>query len=342
MNRHEPIATWHAQVKTLSCTLPMSDALQKFLFEESPIRGELVDLSETWKQVQLRRSYPDPVRKVLGEMLAAAALLSANLKFNGSIVMQVHGDGPLKLLVVECDSLLRMRATAKLTPDTTVEDGATLNDMVNVNGLGRFAITLDPNDKMPGQQAYQGIVPLDGDCVATIIENYMMRSEQLDTRLWLAADDTTCRGLLLQKLPQEGGVASLGEPRHSDHIEELAEQQAETWRRCVMLASTLNEAEMLSTDIQTLLRRVFWEETIRVYEPRHPAFHCSCSRQRVGNMLKMLGAEEVDSALAELGELSIDCDFCGQHYTFDRVDCAQLFAVQTTTDALREPGAVRH
>ena len=320
----------------------MTDALQKFLFEQSPIRGELVDLSETWKQVQLRRSYPDPVRKLLGEMLAAAALLSANLKFNGSIVMQLHGDGPLKLLVVECDSLLRMRATAKLAPETTVDDGATLTELVNVNGLGRFAITLDPNDKMPGQQAYQGIVPLDGDSVATIIENYMMRSEQLDTRLWLAADESTCRGLLLQKLPQEGGVSSLEEARHPGHIEELAEQHAETWRRGVMLASTLTEAEMLSTDIQTLLRRLFWEETIRVFEPRHPAFHCSCSRQRVGNMLKMLGEEEVDSALIEVGELSIDCDFCGQHYKFDKVDCAQLFAVETTTDALREPGQIRH
>jgi molecular chaperone Hsp33 len=320
----------------------MTDALQKFLFEKNPIRGELVDLSSTWQQIQLRRSYPAPVRKLLGEMLAAAALLSANLKFNGSIVMQMHGDGPLRLLVVECDSLLRMRATAKLAPDASIGDDATLSELVNVNGLGRFAITLDPNDKMPGQQAYQGIVPLDGESIATIIENYMLRSEQLDTKLWLAANDTTCRGLLLQKLPAESGSSVTTSALHHGHSEELADQHAETWRRSVMLASTLTETEMLSTDIQTLLRRLFWEETIRAFEPNHPAFHCSCNRQRVGNMLKMLGEEEVNSALVELGQLAIDCDFCGQHYSFDKVDCAQLFAVEIAADALIEPGKVRH
>src|SRR5690606_34080243 len=135
--------------------------------------------------VQARRDYPKAVKTVLGEMLSAAALLSANLKFNGAIIMQIYGDGPLRLLVVECDSDLNLRATAKLAEHAAIDDDATLPQLVNVKGEGRFVITLDPKDKLPGQQAYQGIVPLDGDNVATIIENYMLRSEQLDTRLWL-------------------------------------------------------------------------------------------------------------------------------------------------------------
>src|SRR4051812_38298887 len=171
----------------------MVDTLQKFMFEDATVRGELVDISETWRQVQARRDYPPAVKTLLGEMLAAAALLSANLKFNGSIVMQIHGDGPISLLVVECDAELRMRATAKFAPDAEIADDALLPKLVNVNGHGRFAITLDPKDKLPGQQAYQGIVPLDGDSVAAVIEHYMMRSEQLDTRLWLAADDNVAR-----------------------------------------------------------------------------------------------------------------------------------------------------
>lgn len=306
------------------------DTLQRFIFENAAVRGELVEISETWQQVQARHEYPAPVKTLLGEMLAAAALLSANLKFNGSIVMQIHGDGPVRLLVVECDSSLRLRATAKLGHDALATDDTTLKELVNAHGNGRFVITLDPQDKVPGQQPYQGIVPLDGDSVAEVIENYMMRSEQLDTRLWLAADNAVSRGLLLQKLPKEGGIGTPG-------VDDL-----ETWNRIVMLASTLRTEELLSTDINTLMRRLFWEETIRVFEPQHPVFHCNCSREKVANMLKMLGQEEIDSALADLGKLGIHCDFCGQHYEFDSVDCAQLFATDTASDALLPPGESRH
>ncbi len=309
--------------------LNMTDTLQKFMFDNSQVRGELVDISEAWCHVLSRRSYPAAVATILGEMMSAAALLSANLKFNGTIIMQIHGDGPVQLLVVECDASLRLRATAKIADGAVVEDEATLQQLVNLHGEGRFAITLDPSDKLPGQQAYQGIVALDGDSIANVIENYMMRSEQLDTKLWLAADASVSRGLLLQKLPDEGG--------HS-----LAELDADAWNRSVMLAGTLSQQELLSTDIMTLLQRLYWEETVRVFEPRHPAFHCSCSREKVGNMLKMLGQEEIDSALSDLGELEIQCDFCGQHYAFDTVDCVQLFAAETLADAILPPGQQQH
>jgi molecular chaperone Hsp33 len=308
----------------------MTDTLQKFMFDNTPVRGELVEMSDTWQEILSRRDYPRAVRSLLGEMLSAAALLSANLKFNGALVMQIHGDGPVNLLVVECDAELKMRATAKLAEGAEVADDATLTELVNRGGNGRFAITLDPKDKLPGQQAYQGIVPLDGGSVAVVIENYMMRSEQLDTRMWLAADDRVSRGLLLQKLPGEGGI-------HAP-----TEDALEAWDRTVMLASTLRPDELLSTDIQTVMRRLFWEETIRVFDPLGPAFHCTCNRERVGNMLKMLGQQEIDSAIAELGHLGIDCDFCGQHYDFDKVDCAQLFAVEIPVDALQMPGPSRH
>ena len=303
------------------------DTLQKFIFDNAAVRGELVEISDTWREIQARHGYPRAVRAMLGEMVAASALLSANLKFNGSIVMQIHGDGPVRLLVVECDADLRIRATAKLAPDAEVADDATLTDLLNVNGKGRFVITLDPLEKMPGQQPYQGIVPLDGESVATVIENYMMRSEQLDTRLWLAADDKVSRGMLLQKLPRHSGKAD-------QTVQATEEEDLETWNRAVVLGSTLKQEELLSTDIETLLNRLFWEETIRVFDPQHPQFHCSCTREKVGNMLKMLGQPEVESALSDLGELGINCDFCGKHYSFDKVDCAQLFAADVPVESL--------
>lgn len=307
----------------------MTDTLQKFMIEDAAVRGELVEISDTWQQIVARRDYPAPVRGLLGEMVAAAALLSANLKFNGALIMQIHGDGPVKLLVVECDSALHLRATAKLSDNASIDESATLTSLINAQGNGRFAITLDPKDKLPGQQPYQGIVPLDGDDMATVIEHYMMRSEQLDTRLWLAADGQVSRGMLLQKLPDIGGTAV------------SPDDAAEAWNRVSMLGATLQRDELLSTPIETLLRRLFWEETVRLFEPDHPQFRCTCSREKVGSMLKMLGRQEVESALAELGELSIDCDFCGRQYAFDAVDCAQLFSADTA-DATQPPGDVRH
>ncbi len=316
-------------------TTAPQDTLQKFIFDNAAVRGEFVELSETWREIQQRNQYPAAVKTVLGEMLAAAALLSANLKFNGAIIMQIHGDGPVRLLVVECDSELRLRATAKLAPDAVVADNATLTELLNVHGKGRFIITLDPLDKVPGQQPYQGIVPLDGEDMATVIENYMLRSEQLDTRLWLGANDGVSRGLLLQKLPRHSG-------KDDQTVQASEADDLDTWNRAVMLASTLKQPELLSTDIQTLMNRLFWEETIRVFEPAHPQFHCSCTREKVGNMLKMLGREEIDSALDELNQLAINCDFCGKHYSFDKVDCAQLFASDEPVEALLPASDVKH
>jgi molecular chaperone Hsp33 len=293
------------------------DTLQKFVFEDAAVRGELVDISATWREIVARHHYPVAVKRLLGQMVSAAALLSANLKFNGSLIMQLHGDGPVRLLVVECDSDLRMRATAKMNAEFAIAEDAGLQALVNAQGHGRFVITLDPAEKVPGQQPYQGIVPLDGDDVATVIEHYMLRSEQLDTKLWL-----------------HGGKA--------EATAHAAEVSQETWNRVVMLGDTLKEAEMLEHGIDVLQKRLFWEETLRVFEPLHPQFHCSCTREKVGNMLKMLGQQEVEEALSEQGKLGINCDFCGKHYEYDAVDCAQLFVTDAPAEALIHGSEAKH
>jgi molecular chaperone Hsp33 len=308
----------------------MNDNLQKFMIEDAGVRGELVELSDTWQQVLTRHNYPPAVKVILGELYAASILLSANLKFDGTMIMQIYGDGPIKLMVVECDSALRMRATAKLADHAVIADDATLHDLIHAHGEGRFIITLDPNDKQPGQQAYQGIVPLEGDSISTVIENYMLRSEQLDTKIWLAADDKVARGMLLQKLPNIGGTAK------------KTSNDVENWNRAVVLGSTLKQEELLNTDIQTLMYRLFWEENVRVFDIEHPQFQCNCTREKVGNMLRMLGEDEINTAIVELGKLDINCDFCGKHYGFDKIDCAQLFVATTLAEALVEPSELKH
>jgi redox-regulated HSP33 family molecular chaperone len=185
----------------------VSDQLQKFMFNSAPVRGEIVSLRNTWQEVLTRRDYPAPVRTVLGEMMAACALLSANLKVHGTLIMQIFGDGPVQMLVVQCSSDLSMRATAKFAGEaSTIGDDLAFASLVNASGHGRCVITLDPADKLPGQQPYQGIVPLNGvdgplESVSQVLEHYMHHSEQLDTRLWLAADRDRAVGMLLQKLP---------------------------------------------------------------------------------------------------------------------------------------------
>ncbi|WP_323072517.1 Hsp33 family molecular chaperone HslO [Mycetohabitans endofungorum] len=299
----------------------MTDQLQKFMFEAAPVRGEVVTLEKTWQEVLVRRGYPVPVRTLLGEMMAAAALLSANIKFDGTLVVQILGDGPVKMLVVQCRSDLSMRATAKLGSEyDTLSDTASLTELVNANGRGRCVITLDPHEKLPGQQPYQGIVPLtnahDGplDSVAQVLEHYMRHSEQLDTRLWLAADERRAVGMLLQKLPGDGGIV----PR-------TVQTDADTWDRVCHLGSTLKTDEMLAADPDTLMRRLFWQENVSRFDPAPTRFTCTCSREKVGGMLQMLGRDEIDSILVEQGHVEVHCEFCNQRYAFDAVDAMQLF-----------------
>jgi molecular chaperone Hsp33 len=308
------------------------------MFSAAPVRGEIVSLRNTWQEVLMRRDYPAPVRVMLGEMMAASALLSANLKFDGTLIMQIFGDGPVRMLVVQCSSDLSLRATAKFSSAgaEAIADDATLADLINVSGQGRCVITLDPRDKKPGQQPYQGIVPLDGEdgplkSMAEVLEHYMHHSEQLDTRLWLAANTERAVGMLLQKLPGDGGI-----------VPHPGELDSDTWERVCTLGGTLSQDELLEQEPETVFRRLFWQENVHHFEPATARFECSCSREKVGAMLKMLGREEVDGVIEERGHVEIHCEFCNQRYEFDPVDVAQLFTATGLPEGITPPAAARH
>ncbi len=305
--------------------------LHKFIFEGLPVRGTLVRLTGSWREVLQRRAasndaFPEPVRALLGEMAAAGALMQSSIKFDGALVLQVYGDGPVKLAVVEVQSDLAFRVTAKVVGE--VAPHAQVEAMLNVHGQGRCAITLDPKTRFPGQTPYQGVVSLHGDQreplqkISEVLEHYMLQSEQLDTCLILAANDDIAVGLLIQRVPVEG-AANLGR-RNEDDI-----GLNEDYKRLAMLASTLTRDELLTLDADTLLRRLFWEEPLRRFPAKTgedgPRFACSCSRERVGRMLIGLGRPEVDDIIVEQGRVEIGCDFCGIKYHFDAVDVGELF-----------------
>lgn len=276
------------------------DSLQRFVFEHAPIRGEIVHLDATWRAVLERRDYPPVLRELLGETMAAAALLASTIKFDGRLIMQIQGDGPVRLLVVECSSERAMRALAQWRGEIPSQGGP----LAAILGNAKLAITIDP---YKGKERYQGIVSLEGDSVAEALEGYFARSEQLDTRLWLAANTQQAAGLLLQRLPGE----------HSD---------SDAWARAVHLASTISRGELLGLPVPEIIHRLYHEEDIRLFSRMPVSFRCSCSRSRVEAVLRMLGREEVESILAEQGRVSVACEFCGNRYEFDPVDAEQLFA----------------
>ena len=307
--------------------------LHKFLFDGLPVRGMLVQLTDVWQEILKRRAanldtgaYPEPVRYLLGEMTAAAVLMQSNIKFNGALVMQIFGDGPLKLAVVEVQPNLSVRATAKVVG--ALDGAQTLSTMVNVKNEGRCAITLDPLTKLPGQQPYQGVVPLFDDHrnkidkFSDVLQHYMLQSQQLDTILVLAADNKTAAGLLIQRLPikGEGNLAAKASMADEDEI-----GRNEDYNRISILAASLKSEELLQLDADTILRRLFWEEKLIRLETLAPSFACSCSRDRVSNMIRSLGADEVESILSERNDVEVGCDFCGMQYRFDAVDAAQIF-----------------
>ena len=287
------------------------DTLSRFLFEHAEVRGEVVRLDATWRAVLECHDYPEPVRNLLGEMMAAATLLVATLKFEGALIMQMQGNGPVTLLVVECSSEFHLRATAKWREDLVPGDIAALL------GHGKFVITIDPKSS---SQIYQGIVALEGTTVAEVLEHYMLQSEQLETRLWLASDDEQACGLLLQRLPEN------------------ASEDTDAWNRALNLGNTLSTPELLNLPPREILHRLFHEEDLRLFEPHPVSFRCTCSRERVANMLRLLGLDEVHSIIEEQGKIDVDCEFCNRHYSFDVVDVEQLFAAEVVT----QPGQTRH
>ena len=285
------------------------DALQRFIFERARVRGELVRLDETWREVRRRREYPEAVRSALGELTAASVLLAATLKFEGgALVLQIQGGHPVDLLVVECQADLSVRAMARwdgglpaLGPHPTLHDLA--------RG-GRCALTIDPGG---GLAAYQGIVPLEGRTTAQVLERYMARSEQIGTLFSLAASDERTAGLLLQKLPATGGKA-------------VPDADPDLWNRVSHLAATLTRAELLELPGRDILRRLFHDEDLRFFETMPVRFACRCSRERVAGLLRMVGADEVRQALADFGSIDVTCEFCGRRYAVSREEAEHALA----------------
>ncbi len=296
-----------------------TDTLRTLIFDKASCRAHLVHLTDAWQQVVNNNEYPAPVRQVLGEMVAASVMLSASLKFEGSLVIQIQGDGPIRLLVAECNSRLGLRATIKLAENAHIEPNASFLDLVNVNGKGICAIILDPRNRLPGQAPYQGIVALSGTTVAETLEGYMQSSEQLDTRLVLHANDQTACGLMLQQMPVMGGISTASAP------------DPDGWNRLKALIGTLEKKEHLETDTDNLAKRLFWEEEPAALAQRQVHFECSCSREKVSKMLLTLGPDEVNDALSDQPTIEIQCDFCNANYSFTRDDCLELMAQNPTT-----------
>ncbi|BEV07483.1 MULTISPECIES: Hsp33 family molecular chaperone HslO [unclassified Methylophilus] len=273
------------------------DQLHPFIFEQSAVRGNFVQLNQSLFTALEHQSLPDALKSVIGEFAAASVLLTSTLKMQGKLILQLQSKGALQLLVVECTSALNIRATAKVSGEL---NGPHLTDWL---AQGQLVITLMPETGEP----YQGIVPLEGDSIASMLENYMLRSQQIDTRLWLTAEGNRAAGLLLQKLPQQ------------------QESDLDCWNRVQHLAGTVTAPELLDLEAVTLLQRLFVEEDVRLFSGREVQAFCSCSQANVSNMLQMLGLEEVQSILQEQGSIEIQCDFCHKHYVVDEEEALALF-----------------
>jgi len=288
-----------------------NDQLHRFIIENTRVRGEMVHLNASWQAVLERYDYPENVKRVLGEAFAACALLSATIKFEGSLILQIRGDGPLHLLVVQATSKGTLRGLARWKGDVPE------HNLKKIFGNGSMAITIEP----PNGKPYQGIIALQGEQIQDAIESYFKQSEQLNTRLWLAANNNSCTGFLLQELPETSHdtPSNLGED-HND------------WEHAEALGNTLSKAELLSLSTREILHRLFHEDDIRLFEPTPLSFRCSCSTERISKMIISLGLDEAHDIIAEQGKIQVDCEFCNTQYNFDSVDVENLFASGNQTN----------
>lgn len=278
------------------------DQFQRFIFEDSQVRGAWVQLGESFQEIGSQAPYPDSVRGLLGEALVASVLMSSTLKFEGTLSLQAQGEGPLRTLMAECSHDRYIRGLARFDEHAVSEES--LHDML---GEGRMAITITPNKG----NRYQGVVPREENSLAGCLEEYFERSEQIATSLILFADEHSAAGLLLQRMPG------------------TTEQDDDLWARVNHLARTVEASELLELDSETILHRLFHEETVRLFDPETVAFRCSCSRERTLGALEAIGKDECYSILDEQGQIDMDCQFCHAHYRFDRNDIDHLFTGHT-------------
>jgi molecular chaperone Hsp33 len=292
----------------------MSDILQRFLFEDLAIRGEVVQLDSSWQAVIENHDYPQPVKHLLGEMLSAVVLLSATLKFSGKLSLQLQGSGPVSLMIAECTTGQEsdVRNIRGIAHFAEVVPAGSLKELA---GNGLLVMNLEPVGETGNEkERYQSIVELVGETLSDALENYLVRSEQLDTELWLASNDQCSGGLLIQRLPGN---------------DEISDKDG--WDRIHQLSATIKEDELLKLDAQEIIHRLYHEEDVRVFEIEPLKFYCPCSRERVAAMLKSLGKEEVESILEEQGKINVACEFCNHKYDFDVVDAEQLFSSEIQT-----------
>lgn len=293
----------------------MADSLVKLHFPRQSCRASVLRMTDSWQQVVANQNeLPACVKKILGELTAGAVMLAASLKFDGALVLQLQGDGPVRLALVEVRTGLLVRATAQLrVPAAEIAPDAGFADLVNRNGGGRCAMILDMARRQPGEQPYQGVVAIKSSVTETLVD-YMTQSEQVRTGLWLAAGDGCVAGVLLQKVASGGGLAPEVEidPEGFEHLSALA--------------GTVTQAELLELEAGEVARRLFWEDNPRVLATLEPKFKCKCSRRGIELMVKSLGRDEAKSIIEERGNIEVRCEFCGARYVLDAVDVAALFA----------------
>lgn len=274
------------------------DTLHRYLFDNYQVRGELVQLQHSYQQVLASQNYPAPVQRLLGELLTATSLLTATLKFEGHITVQLQGDGPVSLAVINGDNLQQLRGVARWEGE--VPDSEQLSDIV---GKGYLAITITPNEG----ERYQGIVELGERSLSESLENYFAQSEQLTTRIWLFTDlskEARCAGMLLQALPD-------GQGEDFNHLEALTH--------------TIKGEELLNLDAHEVLYRLYHQDSVRVFDPQVVSFQCTCSREKCEQALLQIGEAEALDVIQEQGKIEMNCDYCGQQYGFEEADIKTLF-----------------
>ncbi|MBB5211560.1 Hsp33 family molecular chaperone HslO [Microbulbifer hydrolyticus] len=284
----------------------MSDQLERFIFSKHDIRGQLVTLTDAYREVLEHNQLPLPVQRLLGEFLAAACLLSTTLKFEGILMLQARGEGDVPLLVAECTHHSDVRGLARVEEGADIKEGATLRELVG--NRGALVITVDPQEG----ERYQGIVPLEKDTLAECLEDYFTQSEQLQTRFWIESSEDTVGGIMLQVLPGNNAAS----PAEND----------DAWETGVHLASTVTAEELHSLPHEELLVRLFHQLEPASLGTANIRFKCSCSAERSARALIAMGPEDVYQLLEEQGgEITADCQFCNKTYHFDRDKVEELF-----------------
>ncbi len=289
----------------------MPDKLHRFLLENLNVRGEWVSIKDSWKAIQNTADYPKPVRNVLGEALAAVSLLAESLKFDGRLILQIRGTHPVSMLLAQANSDGTIRGIAKWQDD--IADDASFSQLF---GSGTMIISVENHPKAGAQQGerYQSLVSLEGASLAECLKQYFAQSEQLETQLWLAVNDDTVAGLMLQSVASDKTI-----------VNAIANQE-NNWEHARVLADTLTQEELLSLDVKELLHCLYHEEDLRLYDANPIAFKCSCSQEKVEKTVYALGEKDVNALIKEKGNISIDCEFCNTHYVLDKIDVARLFA----------------